>query len=210
MPSRNRSIKAKTSYFNRVNPEGNHFTPTSLQASPLDDFLGNIFGKEVSNDNKEEGVKSGNDIKPIIDASDNDEKEETMSISSFQQELAKRDDEDEDDEFCGYDLRDFIYDKWGECFDVEFQRVESYGVKSVYLNIMPFRLGGKTFRHETEMDYLCHLQAVVEILVKYNQLDFAIAQLVSTDKKPRAGTSPLIAVPLRLNLTPEQVEKILG
>ena len=46
--------------------------------------------------------------------------------------------------------------------------------------------------------------------MKYNQLDFVIAQLMETDKKPRAGTSPLVAVPLRLDLTPEQVDKILG
>lgn len=50
----------------------------------------------------------------------------------------------------------------------------------------------------------------VEILQKYDQLDYVMAQLVDTTKKPRAGTSPLIAVPLRLNLTPEQVDKILG
>ena len=30
-------------------------------------------------------------------------------------------------------------------------------------NVMPFRLGGRRFRHETEYDYLCHLQAVVRI-----------------------------------------------
>ena len=46
--------------------------------------------------------------------------------------------------------------------------------------------------------------------MKYNQLDNIIAQLMETDKKPRAGTSPLIAVPLRLDLTPEEVDKILG
>jgi hypothetical protein len=50
----------------------------------------------------------------------------------------------------------------------------------------------------------------VEILVKYNQLDNVMVQLTETTKKPRAGTSPLIAVPLRLDLTPEQVDKILG
>lgn len=50
----------------------------------------------------------------------------------------------------------------------------------------------------------------VEILEKYNQLDYVLAQLSETTKKPRAGTSPLVAVPLRLDLTPEQVDKILG
>jgi hypothetical protein len=55
---------------------------------------------------------------------------------------------------------------------------------------------------------LFHLQ--VEILQKYDQLDYVLAQLNETKKKPRAGTSPLIAVPLRLDLTEEQVNQILG
>ena len=38
-----------------------------------------------------------------------------------------------DNEFDGYDLRDVICEKWGECFDVEFQKVDSYGFRSVYL-----------------------------------------------------------------------------
>ena len=62
----------------------------------------------------------------------------------------------------------------------------------------------------TELDYLCHLQAVVEILMKYDQLDYVLLQLEETKKKPRAGTSPLVAVPLRLDLTEDQVNKILG
>lgn len=58
-------------------------------------------------------------------------------------------------------FRDAIYNKWGECFDVEFQPVNTFGSRDLYLNIMPFRLGSKRFRHRTELDYLCHLQAVV-------------------------------------------------
>ena len=53
-------------------------------------------------------------------------------------------------------------------------------------------------------------QKKVEILVKYNQLDYVLVQLDETTKKPRANTSPLVAVPLRLDLTPEQVDRILG
>lgn len=62
--------------------------------------------------------------------------------------------------------------------------------------------------------YVAHslfsLFSKVEILVKYNQLDYVLLQLDETTKKPRANTSPLVAVPLRLDLTPEQVDKILG
>lgn len=42
------------------------------------------------------------------------------------------------------------------------------------------------------------------------QLGYVLAQIAETDKKPRAGTSPLKAVPLRLDLSREQVEDILG
>ena len=67
----------------------------------------------------------------------------------------------------------------------------------------------------------CHIYALlqsnfayddlqVEILQKYDQLDYVLAQLNETKKVPRAGTSPLIAVPLRLDLTEEQVNSILG
>ncbi|KAL7474133.1 hypothetical protein ACHAW6_000126 [Cyclotella cf. meneghiniana] len=46
--------------------------------------------------------------------------------------------------------------------------------------------------------------------VKYNQLGNVIMQLMETTKKPWAGRSPLVAVPLHLDLTPEEVNKILG
>lgn len=195
---------------------------SSLKSSPIDDFFGNIFG----NDDKKKNDDSVKDI------NDGDEK---INLSSFQKELSKRQQQqdlmvdseqmasvmsitdaddntetEEEEEFDGYAMRDAILNKWGECFDVDFNRVDSYGFRSVYLNILPFRLGGKRFRHETELDYLCHLQAVVEILQKYDQLDYVLAQLNETNKKPRAGTSPLIAVPLRLDLTEEQVNQILG
>ena len=39
----------------------------------------------------------------------------------------------------------------------------TFGFRELYLNVMPFRLGGKRFRHKTELDYLCHLQAVVSL-----------------------------------------------
>ena len=119
-----------------------------MRSSPLDDLLGGLFGKDEKKESSE---------KPAVAMSiDNDVKEDDdMSLSSFQQELAKRqshqletsaqsaDDEgtsvhtktgeDDEEEFTGYDLRDMIYYKYGECFDVEFQRVDSYGFRTVYL-----------------------------------------------------------------------------
>ena len=75
--------------------------------------------------------------------------------------LSEKEEDEEGTEFDGYALRDVIQDKWGVCYDVDFQPVTTFGFRELYLNVLPFRLGGKRFRHETELDYLCHLQAVV-------------------------------------------------
>ena len=106
-------------------------------------------------------------------------------------------------------MRDAILEKWGECYDMDFQRVKSFGFKQVYLNVMPFYLGRRPFRHRTELDYLCHLQAIVEILQSYAQLDYVLYQIAETNKRPIAGRNPIVAVPLRLDLTKEQVDDIL-
>ncbi len=50
----------------------------------------------------------------------------------------------------------------------------------------------------------------MEILVKYDQLEYVLTQLEETDKKPRPGTSPLVAVPFRLDLTEDELESILN
>ena len=143
---------------------------------------------------------------------DDDNDDDEISLSAFQKRKKAQEEKQAtaDREFDGYALRDVIYEKWGYCYDVDFNRVDSFGLRKLYLNVLPFHLGGRRFRHETELDYLCHLQAVVEILEKYGQLDYILAQIEETNKKPRAGTSPLVAVPLRLDLTKEQVEDIIG
>ena len=129
---------------------------TALFSSPLDDFLDNIFGNNNNNNEnqKDDNIKSNK-------ANNTNDVEETMSISSFQQELAKRqknevesdtvdssasstnsnsntkgsekEEEQNEDEFDGYALRDAIYNKYGECFDVDFQRVDVGGFRNVYL-----------------------------------------------------------------------------
>ncbi|KAG7337695.1 protein of unknown function DUF3067 containing protein [Nitzschia inconspicua] len=145
----------------------------------------------------------------------NDDEAGNLDMAVFQarkkqQEESKEPVNNGSEEFDGYALRDVIYEKWGKCYDVDFNRVDSFGFRSLYLNVLPFHLGGRKFRHETEMDYLCHLQAVVEILEKYDQIGYILAQIDETNKKPRAGTSPLVAVPLRLDLSREEVTEIIG
>ena len=55
----------------------------------------------------------------------------------------------------------------------------------------------------------CMCRYQVEILEKYDQLEYILAQIEETNKKPRAGTSPLVAVPLRLELTETELNSIL-
>jgi len=184
-------------------------TGTSLRGSFFDDLFGNA-GNNVNSPKAEE--KSGG-------VNESAEADESMwDASGLAAEIDRRNKEEveepepdeEEVEFDGYGLRDAILNKFGVCWDIDFQRVESYGFRKVYLNVLPFKLGSRRFRHASEWDYLCHLQAIVEILQKYDLLDSVLVQLEETKKKPRPGTSPLVAVPLRLDLTEEQVDQILG
>ena len=114
------------SFVPHIIPRIDRIHSLDKSTSPFDDLLGGIFGK---------GDK------------DKETEDDDVSLSSFQQELTKRQQnkeeivsppsttnpENEDEEFSGYDLRDIIFYKYGECFDVQFQRVDSYGVRAVYL-----------------------------------------------------------------------------
>ena len=177
----------------------------------MDDLFGDGQSQSETDLSEEPPLRAATPDK--VDQEDND----SLSLAAFQQEVNKRtptpplqENDEEEEVFDGYVMRDIIVEKWGHAFDLEFQPVEALGFKEIYLNVMPFRLGSKRFRHETELDYLCHLQAIVEILLKYNQVGNVLFQIDATKKKPRGGTSPLVAVPLKLDLTPEQVDKILG
>jgi hypothetical protein len=147
---------------------------------------------------------------------DDDDDDLDLSLGAFQQAKEKQKQQQKQKErkaskdFDGYALRDVIFKKWGSCYDVNFNRVDSFRTRKLYLNIMPYKLGRKPFRHDTELDYLSHLQAVVEILQKYEQLDYVLEQISDTDKKPIGGRSPVVAVPIRLDLTKDQVNKIIG
>lgn len=144
-------------------------------------------------------------------ADDDIEDDDLLDMAAF---AARRDQVSQQpdplEEFDGYAFRDLLLAKWGECYDVDFNRVDSFGFREIYLNIYPFKMGGRNkWRHESELDYLCHLQAIVEILEKYEQLDKVIFQIQETSKKPKMG-APIKAVPIRLDLTKDEVNKIMG
>ena len=50
----------------------------------------------------------------------------------------------------------------------------------------------------------------MNLTVAFFKLSYILSQIDETKKKPRAGTSPLVAVPLRLDLDRDQVTEIMG
>lgn len=142
--------------------------------------------------------------------------DDDLSTEAFRQAaaavVASRKNNDSDDEeqstlndFDGYALRDLLMTKWGAPLDIDFQRDAS--LSEVYCNILPIAYGQRLkCRHETEIEYLMHLQGIIEVLRKYNQLDEFVTFVASTNKRPKAGTD---SVPFRLNLNDEQKRQIL-
>eukprot|EP00587_Corethron_hystrix_P009868 CAMPEP_0113316432 /NCGR_PEP_ID=MMETSP0010_2-20120614/11710_1 /TAXON_ID=216773 ORGANISM="Corethron hystrix, Strain 308" /NCGR_SAMPLE_ID=MMETSP0010_2 /ASSEMBLY_ACC=CAM_ASM_000155 /LENGTH=226 /DNA_ID=CAMNT_0000173147 /DNA_START=91 /DNA_END=771 /DNA_ORIENTATION=- /assembly_acc=CAM_ASM_000155 len=195
--------------------------------NPFEDFLSQIFESKTrkQSDSKNKESVTFNPRKKSESFDDNGEDDDPLGEDYFRKELVRRqqkrvkeplsvsqfqsEGENNEEDFSGYDLRDVIKAKWGVCFDVDFRAVQTMGTRSVYLNVLPFTPKSRKFRHKSEMDYLCHLQAVVEILIKYDRLDFVLAQLYETKKVPRANTSPLKAVPFRLDLPPEALDRVL-
>jgi hypothetical protein len=149
------------------------------------------------------GIQVKNIVHPLNCYSDESE----LNFDAFQ---ARRRKLEKEERFDGYSLRDLIFEKWGEYYDVDFNRVDSFGFREIYLNIYPFKMGGRgKWRHNSELDYLMHLQAVVEILEKYGQLENVIEKIKVTSKKPKLG-APIRAVPIRLDLAQEDINKIMG
>jgi len=106
----------------------------------------------------------------------------------------------------GYALRDAILQKWGKCYDVELKLTEAMGGKTLYLNVSPFSLDEVPFRHESELDYLSHLQAIAELLTEWDRADLVLAEIAASSKAPRRGTIPLLTVPINLRLPPDLVD----
>jgi hypothetical protein len=103
----------------------------------------------------------------------------------------------------GYALCDLLVARWGAPLDVDFVRQNN----AVYCSVMPVSFGSRKCRHINKLDYLMHLQGIVEVLRAYRNLDPFIMFLLTTNKKPKAGTN---AVLFRLQLSDEQRNHILS
>ena len=84
-----------------------------------------------SNDDDTNDVDDGMDSTSL--RRELDRREAAKAEGGGEEDDGEEEEEDGESSFDGYNLRDAIYDKWGECYDVEFQKVDSYGFRSVYL-----------------------------------------------------------------------------
>jgi PII-like signaling protein len=140
---------------------------------------------------------------PLSNNDTNDDDEWLDAFRAAKDDASSKD----EDEFDGYALRDLLVGKWGVPLDVDFQRISTGGA-TIYCTILPvigFGSSNKS-RHNSELEYLMHLQGVIEILNKYNQLDGFLDFVESTTKVPKQGTD---SVPFRLQLTETQIQRIL-
>ena len=132
-------------------------------------------------------------------------REESLSLGSFKAAVkSKTSSSDQDMEYNGYKLRDLLVDKFGVPLDVDFSRGNSG--KTVYCSVLPVAFGSSRCRHATELDYLSHLQGVVEVLQKYDNLDPFLFFVQTTTKTPKPGVE---SVPYKMQLDEEQLRQIL-
>mmetsp|Transcript_19688 Transcript_19688/g.57208 ORF Transcript_19688/g.57208 Transcript_19688/m.57208 type:complete len:240 (-) Transcript_19688:221-940(-) len=129
-----------------------------------------------------------------------------LSLDAFNTALALESIPEAPNEFGGYELRDLLVEKWNAPLDISFTRVGAGSRLFVYCNIMPVPFGSRRCQHRSQIDYLMHLQGVVEILDRHSNLEPFIDFIKETEKRPRSGTF----VPYQLQLTPEQLNRING
>lgn len=133
--------------------------------------------------------------------------DDSLSLKVFKATVAssgQKENNDEEINFDGYKLRDLLVDKWGIPLDIDFQR--GYGGRSVYCTVLPVAFGSSRCRHESELDYLMHLQGVVEILQKHDNLDPFIFFVQTTNKIIKPGVE---SAPYLMKLNDEALKKIL-
>ncbi|KAG7373934.1 protein of unknown function DUF3067 containing protein [Nitzschia inconspicua] len=171
--------------------------------------------KDTNNDNDTSSLASFQQAKKKIGVTENNssidnignDDDSSVSLQAFQSAVAKADNGNNvnDIGFDGYALRDLLIAKWGVPLDIDFQR--GYTQQTVYCTVLPVAFGSSKCRHANEMEYLMHLQAVVETLHEYNNLEEFCDFVSKTSRRPKPGVE---SVPFRLELSPQQLQKVLG
>jgi hypothetical protein len=140
---------------------------------------------------------------------DLDSEDDTAWLEAFKSAKSSQHGEDTDSDpaddlqFDGYNFRDLLVAKWGAPLDVDFQKIGD----QIYCTVLPLLGFGSPLRsrHESELDYLMHLQGVIKVLQTYDNLEYFVSFIEATEKTPKRGTD---AVLCRLNLSNDQKAQI--
>ncbi|KAL3945904.1 MAG: hypothetical protein SGBAC_000055 [Bacillariaceae sp.] len=161
---------------------------------------------------EEKAISNDNDEQPnSLDEND----DSGAWMEAFAAEKDKRiPTEESDAPIDGYGLRDLLVAKWGVPLDLDFQR-SAFQVDVLYCAILPVvgygvRKGrGRALpgRHESELNYLMHLQGVIEVLAQYDQLEGFMAFIETTNKTPKRGTDSVL---YQMKLSREDLNRVLN
>lgn len=143
------------------------------------------------------GMWAGGEEEPDMDAF------REMLSDSWATDTAKQ--AYDDGEFDGYKFRDLIVEQWGAAYDIQIKREMFLGKPMLYLNVMWKYLGQQSF-YLSEQEYLEHLQALAELLIKWDRVDHLKEEIKKQRIRPRANEG--YAVPLPLNLPGELMDEI--
>mmetsp|Transcript_23175 Transcript_23175/g.42728 ORF Transcript_23175/g.42728 Transcript_23175/m.42728 type:complete len:193 (+) Transcript_23175:84-662(+) len=121
-------------------------------------------------------------------------------MAAFRQQLIDQMNKEKEqrDEFSGYDLFDLIVDKWGVAYDIRLKKETFAGKPMLFINVLWRYLGQKSFPFKDETEYLEHLQAVAELLVKWERVDHVKEKIAECRKRPQAYFGYAVAIPLNL------------
>ncbi|CAM9193274.1 unnamed protein product, partial [Choristocarpus tenellus] len=126
--------------------------------------------------------------------------EPEQDLEAFRSSLIKQSRSDADkkkQDFTGYDLYDLIVEKWGVPYDVQINKTVFAGKPVLCYNVMWKYLGQRSFNMRKQ-DYLEHLEALAQLLKKWDRLDHFKQMLKESKKKPDAYFGYAVALPLDL------------
>mmetsp|Transcript_32237 Transcript_32237/g.42512 ORF Transcript_32237/g.42512 Transcript_32237/m.42512 type:complete len:197 (+) Transcript_32237:97-687(+) len=120
-------------------------------------------------------------------------------LAAFRQQLIDQMNREKEnsEEFNGYDFFDLIQEKWSVPYDIRLKKEQFAGKPMLYLNVMWRYLGQKSFPF-TEQEYLEHLEALAQLLIKWERVDHVKEKIAECRKRPQAYFGYAVSIPLDL------------
>lgn len=118
-------------------------------------------------------------------------------MAAFRKTLTKQMEREANDVFDGYALSDLIVDKWGMPYDIQIKTLVFAGKPLIHLNVMWRYLGQQSFPL-TEQQYLEHLEAIAQLVIKWDRVDHVKELIRTCRKRPQAYFGYAVSLPLDL------------